>query len=632
MAESIEPVDISAETRRRYLNYALSVITSRALPDVRDGLKPVQRRILYAMRLEGYRADSRSRKCVGVTGEVTKSYHPHGDSSVYDALVRLAQDFTLRYPLVHGEGNFGSIDGDPPAAQRYTECKLMPLAEELMDELAQETVDMRPNFDGEKFEPVVLPARFPHLLANGSSGIAVGMATNIPPHNIGELVKACLKLIDDSNVTTAQLVNIRTGPIKGPDFPLGGKMITDQPTIRQIYETGHGSIKVQGEWKTEVVTKGIGKGGKKEKAQQIIINSIPYGVVKGSLLGAIGEIIVNKKLGMLTNMVDESSLDNGMRIVLEIKDNADPEAIMAYLFKHTALQQNFACNFTALVPAGGEDAKQDDLQPKRLGIKDMLLHFLDFRLETVRRRFQYLLDQLKKRLHILEGFKIIFEDLENAIAIIRASTGRADAAERLRDNYELDEVQSLAIVDLNLYRIGSLEIDKVIAEWKEKRKEAKRITEILNSEEKLWGEVKGELEAFGAKYGDSRKTRIADVEATPEFDPEAYIVRENANVVLTRDGWVKRVGRLASIETTRVREGDEVLAVVPGSTLDYVIFISSDGFAYTVRIDELPASSGYGEPVAKFFKLRDGISMVAMFTTDVRFTPAGKIMPPRRSM
>ncbi|QDU64463.1 DNA gyrase subunit A [Planctomycetes bacterium Pan216] len=625
MDESIELINIADETKRRYLNYALSVIQSRALPDARDGLKPVQRRILFAMRQEGYRADSRCRKCVGVTGEVTKSYHPHGDQPVYDALVRLAQDFTLRYPLVHGEGNFGSVDGDPPAAMRYTECRMMPLAERMMDELVQQTVDMRPNFDGEKEEPVVLPAQFPELLTNGSTGIAVGMATNIPPHNLGELIRACLLLIGNREATTAQLVNAHRGPIKGPDFPLGGRMLVDQPTLRKIYETGQGPIKVQGEWKIEKVGKG------RTKDRQIIIHSIPYGVNKGNLLASIGDIVAQRRLPQVTNLVDESSLDNGMRIVLELKEGTNPEVVMAYLFKHTALQENFACNFTCLMPTDNQET-QEDVQPRRVGVKEILLAFLDFRFLTVRRRFEFLLEQLLKRIHILEGFRIIFDDLDTAIEIIKKSKGRLDAAERLRDHFPLDEVQSLAIVDLNLYRIGSLEIKKVVDELREKKKEAKRIEDILASDKKLWAEVHRELSAFAETYADSRRTKIADEEQTPEFDPEAYIVRENANVVLTRKGWIKRVGRLSSIKSTRVRDGDEVLVVLPGSTLDCVVLFSSDGFAYTMRIDEVPVSSGYGEPLAKFFRLRDGVTIVGAATTDSRFTPTGQAMPPRRSM
>lgn len=641
MPESIEPIDLSQETRRRYLNYALSVIMSRALPDVRDGLKPVQRRILYAMHQEGYSAASRPRKCVGVTGEVTKSFHPHGTAPVYEALVRMAQDFTMRHPLVHGEGNFGSVDGDPPAAERYTECKLMPLAEEMMAELAQATVDFRPNFDGEKNEPVVLPARFPQLLANGGSGIAVGMATNIPPHNLDELLKACILLLQDRGLSTAQLVNIARGPIKGPDFPLGGRMIVDQRTIRQIYETGQGSIKVQAEWRVQ--SKGKDKdadNGKRERGRRIVITSIPFGVNKGSLLNVIGEIIVQRKLPLVTDMVDESSLDNGMRIVLDLKEGADPQAAMAYLFKHTSLQENFACNFTCLVPVGkisddhhkGDGIAEQELAPRRLGIKEMLVEFLDYRISTVRRRFEFQLEQLRRRIHVLAGFRVIFNALDEALEIIKKSSGRVDAAERLRAAFPLDEAQSLAVVDLNLYRIGQLEIDKIVRELRDKKNEAKEIEEVLGSKRKLEAVVRDELKEFSDRHSCTRRTKVADEEQVPEFDPEAYILRENTNVVLTRDGWVKRVGRLASVASTRVREGDEVLAVLPGSTLDHVAFFSSEGFAYTMRIDEVPVSSGYGEPVTKFFRLRDGESIVAAVTSDQRFTPDGLILPPRRSM
>jgi DNA gyrase subunit A len=624
-SQNIEPINIVDETRRRYLNYALSVITSRALPDVRDGLKPVQRRILFAMNREGYASDGRTRKCVGVSGEVTKSYHPHGTAPVYDALVRMAQDFVLRYPLVFGEGNFGSVDGDPPAAERYTECKLQPIADELMAELDQDTVDFRPNFDGEKKEPVVLPARFPNLLANGSAGIAVGMATNIPPHNIGELIRACLKLIDDPEVTVANLVSIHSGPIKGPDFPLGGRMIVDQRSLRETYETGQGSIRVQGEWDTEV--RKLGKG---KEADLVVIRSIPYGVNKGTLLADMGEIIASRKLPMVENMVDESSLDNGMRIVLELKPGTDPEPVMAYLFKHTSLQENFACNFTCLVPAG-EDGAATELVPRRLGIKEMLTQFLEFRQKTVRRRYEYILAQLRRRIHILEGFRIIFNDLDRALEIIKKSSGRSDAAARLREGFpELDEEQSFAIVDLNLYRIGQLEMKKIIEELREKKRQAAEIEKILKSETLLWAEVRKELEAFGQKFSDKRRTRLAEESDTPEFDPEAYIVRENTNVVITRDGWIKRVGRLASVASTRVREGDEVFAVVPGSTLDFLIVLTSDGVAYTARIDAVPASSGYGEPIGRLFKIKDGVTIIAAFTSDGRFTPAGRPMDGRK--
>ncbi|HEV3260835.1 MAG TPA: DNA topoisomerase IV subunit A [Gemmataceae bacterium] len=603
MPETIQPASIEQETRRRYLNYALSVITSRALPDVRDGLKPVQRRILYTMYHDLHlHAEGRPRKCAKIVGDVTGNYHPHGTAPAYEALVRLAQDFAMRVLLVDGQGNFGSVDGDAPAAERYTEAKLAPLAEPLMAELRQHTVDMRPNYDGTREEPVVVPAQFPNLLVNGATGIAVGMATNIPPHNLGEVVKAAVHLIDDPDASTAQLLD----RVKGPDFPLGGKVVTDRPTLRKIYEEGSGSIKVQGEWKVEEVG----------KRKQIVITSIPYGVNKGNLESAIGEIIAARKLPQLLNLANESNAKEGIRIALEMKADADPDVVMAYLYKHTALQENFAYNLTCLVPTSDGTP-----QPQRLGLKAILRHFLDFRFDTVRRRFTYELEQLRRRIHILEGFRIVFDALDKAIRLIRDSDGKQDAAGKLMKTFKLDEVQADAILDAQLYRLAQLEIKKILDELKDKEAEATRIEAILRSDKKLWGVVKDELNQVGEKYADRRRTRMASAEDLPDFDPEAYIVRENTNVVLTRDGWVKRVGRLAAVESTRVREGDEVIAVVPGSTLDHVVFFADDGAAYTMRINEVPASSGYGEPVAKFFRLGDQVRLINAATTDERFTP-----------
>ncbi|MFN4257868.1 MAG: DNA topoisomerase (ATP-hydrolyzing) subunit A [Gemmataceae bacterium] len=603
MAETIQPVSIVQETRRRYLNYALSVIQARALPDVRDGLKPVQRRILYTMYHDHHLyADARYRKCATIVGAVIGNYHPHGDAAAYDALVRLSQNFVMRMPLVDGQGNFGSVDGDAPAHYRYTEARLTALAERLMVELRQRTVDMRPNFDGTKEEPIVLPAQYPNLLVNGTAGIAVGLATNIPPHNLGEVIRACVLLIDHPDATTAQLLD----KIKGPDFPLGGKIVTDRPTLRRIYEEGSGSIKVQAEWKTEKI-------GKKE---QIIVTSIPYGVNKGNLEETIGELIAARKLPQLLNVTNESNEKEGLRIALEIKPGSDPNMIMAYLYKHTSMQENFAFNMTCLVPM--PDGKT---RPERLGLKAMLRYFVDFRFETVRRRFEYELEQLRKRIHVLEGFRIIFNALDEAIRIIRDSKGKADATGKLIERFGLDDIQAEAVLDAQLYRIAQLEIKKILDELKEKKAAAAKIEAILASEKKLWGVVKDELQEVGDKFADRRRTRLASDEDTPEFDPEAYIIRENTNVVLTRDGWIKRVGRLASVEGTRVREGDEVIAVIPGSTLDHVIFFADDGTAYTMRINEVPASSGYGEPIGKFFRIADQVKIIAAVTTDPRFTP-----------
>jgi DNA gyrase subunit A len=605
MPESIQNVSIAQESRRRYLTYALSVITSRALPDVRDGLKPVQRRILYAMFNDLHlHADGRAAKCARIIGEVTGKYHPHGNEAAYDALVRLAQDFVMRMPLVDGLGNFGSVDGDPPAAYRYTEAKLLPLSDHLMSELRQRTVDLRPTYNAEQDEPVALPAQFPNLLVNGTAGIAVGMATNMPPHNLAEVLKACIHLIEDPEATTAQLMN----DIKGPDFPLGGKIITDRTSLRKIYEDGTGSIRVQAEWKLETV-------GKKE---QIVVTSIPYGVNKGNLESAIGEIIATRKVPQLLNVTNEMNEKEGLRIVLEIKADTDPEMVMAYLYKHTALQENFAYNMTCLVPGEGEGSPPT---PARIGLKAMLRYFLDFRFATVRRRFEYELEQLRRRIHILEGFRIIFNALDKAIKIIRESDGKPDAAEKLMKAFKLDEEQTNAILEAQLYRIAQLEIKKILQELREKKAQAEEIEAILQSKRKLWGVIKHEMEALSEKFPDRRRTKMALGEEVAEFNEEAYIVRENTNVVLTRDGWIKRVGRLASVEGTRVREGDAVIAVVPGNTLDHVVFFADDGTAYTMRMNEVPASSGYGEPIAKFFRLDDQVKVINAVTCDERFIP-----------
>ncbi len=429
--ETIVPASLHSETRERYLIYAMSVITSRALPDVRDGLKPVQRRLLYTMYNDlRLTFDGRPRKCAKIVGDVTGNYHPHGTSAAYEALVRLAQDWVLREPLVQGQGNFGSVDGDPPAAERYTEAKLSAIAERLMDELRQRTVDMRPNYDNTREEPIVLPAQFPNLLVNGSSGIAVGLATNIPPHNLGDTVRAAMMLIDNPEATTAMLLE----RLKGPDFPLGGRILADRAEIRKIYEEGSGSIRVQGEWKFE-------DSGKKP---QIVITSIPYGVDKGKLESDIGAIIEDRKLPSLLNVVNESNEKDGLRIALEIKPGTDPDLVMAYLFRHTSLQDTFSFNMTCLIPVPGEALKT---RPERLGLKPILRHFLDFRLVTVRRRFEYELEILRRRIHILEGFAIIFDALDQAIRLIRNSQGKSDAAEKLIKAFKLDQIQADAILE-----------------------------------------------------------------------------------------------------------------------------------------------------------------------------------------
>lgn len=603
----VQYVQISDETRRRYLNYALSVITSRALPDARDGLKPVQRRILYVMydRLR-LTADSKTRKCAKICGDTTGSFHPHGDTAVYDALVRLAQDFMLRYPLIIGQGNFGSIMGLRAAASRYTEAKVSQLAENLMSELRFQTVDMRPTYDAVDQEPVVFPARYPALLVNGTSGIAVGMATSMPPHNLGEVTKAAVCLIENPDATVAQLMRY----IKGPDFPLGGRIVTDRNELRTAYETGKGSFRMRGEWKLD-------QAGRREIPNRIIIHSIPYGVTTGPLMTEIGDLVEARKLPQLVSVNDETNEELGLRIAIEVKSANDVEAVMAFLYRHTSLEQNFSYNATCLVPD-----ERGTMVPRVLNLREQLQYFLDFRYETVRRRLEYQLELLRRRIHILEGFEIVFNGLDRALKIIRGSSGRSDASEKLRAEFSLDEIQTDAILDLQLYRISRLEIDKIRQELAEKRAEAARLEQILKSRPRMWKLITSELEEVAAKFGDARRSILGSSEEIVEFDPQAYIVRENTNVVVTRDGWIKRVGQLASVSRTRVREGDSVLTVVPGSTLDNIVVFCSDGVAYTIPIDQIPVSSGYGEPLAKRAKMSDGVALVAAAPTDARFVPS----------
>lgn len=602
--DRIRYVSISDETRRRYLNYAMSVITSRALPDVRDGLKPVQRRILYVMYLERIFNEGKTRKCAKICGDTTGNFHPHGDMAVYEALVRMGQEFVLRSPLIERQGNFGSVMGLNPAAARYTEAKLSALAGELMRELNAETVEMRPNYDGSKHEPVVFPSRFPNLLVNGTQGIAVGMATNIPPHNLGEVVNACIHLINNPDATVPQLMKF----IKGPDFPLGGRIVSDRAAIRTAYEEGRGSIKVRGEWRFD-------KDKRKENPNRIVIYSVPYTVTTNPLTEEIGRAVEDKKLPQLIGVNDETDEEQGLRIVIDLKPGSDPEQVMAYLYKHTRLEQNFSFNMTSLVP---DD--QDALSPAQLSLPQMLQYFLDFRFVTIRKRFEYELRVLERRIHILEGFAIIFDGLDKALKIIRNSTGRQNAADGLMNAFPLDEEQAMAVVDLQLYRISTLEIDKIRTELDEKQRAADKIRKILKSDKKLWGVVEKELLEIKDKYADKRRTGIGSSEEIAEFDPQAYIVKENTNVVITHDGWLKRVGRLASVEKTKVRDGDSVLDVLPASTLDNCVFFSSEGMAYTLAVADIPSSSGYGEPLVKHVKMGDGARIIAAVSTDARFT------------
>jgi DNA gyrase subunit A len=600
-----QDTSLQAEARRRYLNYALSVITSRALPDVRDGLKPVQRRILYAMlNDEHLRPDAKYRKSAKVVGTVIGRYHPHGDTAVYDTMVRMAQDFTLRVPLVDGSGNFGSLDGDAPAAYRYTECRLAPPAMELLRELDQATVDMRANYDGTTEEPVVLPARFPNLLVNGSTGIAVGMATNIPPHNLREVVNALIALADKPDINTTGLMT----HIKGPDFPTGGQVLNSKPELRTIYEAGQGSIRVRGEYRLE---------DKKRGGQDLVITSIPYGPNKASLVERIAEVIISRKLPHLVDVRDESTTD--VRIVLELKRDADPALVMAYLYKNTPLQQNFNLNLTCLVPADVTAGPSAPPQPKpQMPLKEVLQHFLTFRLDITRKRFQYQLRRLEERIHILEAFVTIFDALDEVIKIIRKSDGKADASAKLMKRWGLDEVQVDAILELKLYKLARLEILVIREELSAKEKEATRIRAILKSEDSLNQEVLGDLRAVAAELGTPRKTKIGGAGEELEFDADAFIVEEDANVVVTRDGWIKRVRELKDPTSTRTREGDEVMAVLPGSTREKVAFFTNRGSAYVLKINDVTATTGYGDPAQKYFKFDDGERIVCAMALDPR--------------
>ncbi len=596
----IGDVPLSDEAQRLYMNYALSVIMSRALPDVRDGLKPVQRRILYCMHRDLHLSpDSRFAKCARIVGDVIGKYHPHGDQAVYDALVRMAQEWVMRAPLVDGQGNFGSQDGDPPAAYRYTEARLHKIAPELLTELAQQTVAYRQTFDGVRSEPVVLPARFPNLLVNGAQGIAVGMATSIPPHNLGEVCDALVAMIEDPKLTLAKVLQ----KVKGPDFPTGGEVICTRAELKSTYESGHGSVKLRGQWSLEQTKRG---------QQNIVLTSIPYALERKDLASKIADIIIGKKLPGLVDVRDEST--EKVRMVLELKKDVNPELVIAYLNKHTPLQGNVSFNFTCLVPTDNPDVPR----PERLGLMDMLRYFLDFRFEVLEKRLRYELKQISDRLHILEGFEKIFDALDEIIKIIRRSNDKADAAAKIMKRFDLDDLQTDAILELKLYRLARLQILVVQQEAEQKRKEQKRLTSLLKSPKRMWGLVKTELEDIKKTYADKRRTRIITQDEEPEFSETDFIVEEDATVIVSAAGWVKRQQTVRDLASTRIKEGDRVLAAIAGSTRAPVGFFSSKGHAYVSRIAEVPASSGYGDPVQTMFKFDDKESVVGVTSLDPR--------------
>src|SRR5258708_7878379 len=475
------PLHEAAQTR--YLNYALSVITSRALPDVRDGLKPVQRRILFTMWQQNLTADVKHRKCAKVVGDVMGSYHPHGDVALYETLVRMAQPFSLRYPLVDGSGNFGSLDGDSAAAMRYTECRLARLSDELLSEIDQSTVPFRPNYDGTKTEPVVLPARIPNLLINGATGIAVGMATNIPPHNLSEVGTALIKLLDNPDLSSVQLCRY----IKGPDFPTGGEKLKSPGGLEKIYKTRPRAIRLRATWEMGPETRG---------SKTIYITSVPYTANKATLVERIADVALSRKLPPLLDVRDLSTDD--VRIAIELKKDADEKMVMAYLFKHTPLQTNFPVNLTSLVPT---DGNPEVGRPERLDLHQMLFYFLHFRLDVVTKRLEHELESLRKRIHILEGFEKVFDALDEILKIVRKSEGKADAAQQIIKRFALDVEQTHAILELKLYRLSRLEIPVIRKEAEEKRKRARQIGGLLRSEESRWAIVREELEQIQKQEG-----------------------------------------------------------------------------------------------------------------------------------
>ena len=604
---TIEDVSLAEATRSRFLNYALSVITSRALPDVRDGLKPVQRRILYAMWNDlRVTADARYVKCAAVIGEVMKSYHPHGDAPIYDTLVRMAQPFSLRYPLIDGMGNFGSIDGDPPAAYRYTECKLLPFAHELLRELDLDTVAFQPNYSATTEEPVVLPSRVPNLLINGVTGIAVGMATNIPPHNLKEICEGLIALLDDREVPLEKLIK----SIQGPDFPTGGVILNTRDEIRQIYAAGQGSIKLRGTYEMDP-----------EKPHSVLITSSPYGVEKDALVLRIGELIGKGSVPQLIDVKDLSTDD--VRVRLDLRPGANADAALAYLFKNTALQTNFNVNMTCLLPA--ENAQV--AVPSRLDLKSILTYFLDFRLEVVTKRLKHELALLERRIHILEGFEIVFNHLDEAIRIIRASDGKADAAPKLIDRFNLSEIQADAILETKLYRLGKLEVAEIRGELEAKRARVLEILALLADEAALWKIVKQELREIMRLYSDPRRTKIDVPAVEVEYREEDYIVDEDAWVIVTRGGWIKRQKSFTDIPSIRVRDDDRVGWVYRSRARQTITVFTDRGVGYTLRANDVSLTTGHGEPIQTLFAFEDNEHVVGVICHDPRCLPTPVSVP-----
>ena len=561
--------DIEDEMKTAYIDYAMSVIVSRALPDVRDGLKPVHRRILYTMYEDGLTSDKPYRKSATTVGDVLGRYHPHGDSSVYDAMVRMAQTFSLRYPLIDGHGNFGSIDGDGAAAYRYTEARMSKIAEIMLTDIEKNTVDFMPNFDDRLQEPTVLPAKIPALLVNGSSGIAVGMATNIPPHNLTEVINGIIKIIDDDNVTDEQLMQI----IKGPDFPTGG-MILGREAIKQAYTTGKGKITVRAEAEIEEMSNG---------KQKIIVTSLPYQVNKAKLIENIANLVKEKRIEGISELRDESDRENAVRIHIGLKKDANARVVLNQLYKNTQMQDTFGVIMLALV----------DGQPRILTLRQCLDYYIDHRKGVILRRTQFELDKALARAHILEGLKIALDNIDEVINIIRSSY--EDAKERLMERFGLSDIQAQAILDMRLKTLSGLQREKIEEEYNELMKLIAHLREILGSEKLVFEIIKEELTEVKEKYGDERLTKI--VAAEGEFNEEDLIKEEQMVVALTHFGYIKRM----PIDTYRsqkrggkgisgisTREEDFVKQIFTTSTHDTVLFFSNKGKLYRLRGYEIP--------------------------------------------
>lgn len=586
-------VSLHDEIRKRYLSYAMSVIMERALPDVRDGLKPVQRRILYSMWQDlrlGPKA--KYRKNAAIVGRCMSAYHPHGDASIADALVRMAQDFSLRYPLVDGHGNYGSIDGDGAAAMRYIEARLTGIATKLLEELREGTVDLRPNYDGTVEEPTILPAQVPNLLVNGAAGIAVGMATNIPPHNLTETVKAAIALIDSPETDTAALIQ---SFIKGPDFPTGGIILEDEDAVIAAYEEGRGTFTIRSRWEKE--------------GDAIVFTEIPYGVRKDALLLKIAQEVEAGEIPQIEDIVDESGEDE-IRIVAYLKRGTEHEAVLAYLFRHTDLEKKFHLNLTCLVPSKNHDIPV----PAQIGIRRALQEFLTFRFEVVTRRLEQQKRKLKERVHILEAFVAVFSDLQRAVTLIQASGSKADARARVEQAFGLTTRQAEAIITIPLYRLANTEKEAVEEELRDKAALLREVERVLTQDAEIWRQVRLELEAVLEEYGDERRTSVGEKVLELEYKEEDFIEEVDVALITSRLGWVRTQKSYSSVESLRCREGDEIGWALETNTKESVLFFTNKGKCYTARVDDIPMTTGYGTPLQGIFDFEDGEFVVAVFT------------------